>query len=182
MRLILNQFFKRAFVDLNCSWFIFLSNTCEKCFTTSQKSDLTNNSLCIKLIRFIVRVTCAPNMLVTTHNKSIILLSRYVAQSSKGDIFYGEILICITVLLLFLKCKIIKKCISILTTTCEPHIVIEPINTSNFATVSFTLHILRAFLSVKIVNIDLSRSKSSRKHMATVTKSNLSTSLKLNTW
>ena len=182
MSLIFNQFFKWTFINLYCSRFIFISNTCEKCFPTCKKSDLTYNSFCIKLIRFIVRITCSPNMFVTSHNKSIILLSGYVAQSSKRNIFYSEILICITVLLFFLKSKIIEKCISILTTTCKSHVVIEPINASNFAAVSFTLHILRTFLSVKIVNINLSSSKSSRKHMTSVTESNLSTTFKLNTW
>jgi hypothetical protein len=176
MCLIFYQFFKRTFINLYSSWFIFFSNTCKKCFTTCKKSNLTYYSLCIKLIRFIVRITCAPNMFVTSNNKSIILLPRYVAQSSKGNIFYSEILICITVLLFFLKSEIVEKSISILTTTCKTHIVIEPVNASYFTTVSFTLHILGTFLSVKIININLSRSKSSRKHVTPITESDLSTS------
>jgi len=57
-----------------------------------------------------------------------------------------------------------------------------PINAPNLIIVAFALHIRGAFLCIEIVDVNKARSNSGRKHMPTITESDLTAAFQLQDW
>jgi len=64
--------------------------------------------------------------------------------------------------------KIIEVNITILRTRCETHIIFPPINASDLVDVTFTLEVLWAIFSIKVVNKNSVQTNCTSEHMATI--------------
>ena len=113
-------------------------------------------------------VTRAVDLFVITYNESLKLSARNIAKTSKRYTLLIKVFLLESSVIFFLKLQIIKEYIPVHSTTCEAHVVVKPIDATNFVHVTLALHILRTFHRVKVVNVNCVLCNSSGKHMAAI--------------
>jgi len=119
---------------------------------------------------------------IITYNQRIVRLTWNVTKTCKYYTLLVKITFTITSLSFLLQSEIVEENVTIHATTSETHIIVIPVDAADFIIVTFTLHIQRAFLCVKVKNVNSAGSYSSCKHMSTVTEFYLSTAFQLQTW
>lgn len=86
-----------------------------------------------------------------------------------------EVQLLLTCLDFLLVLKIVEKDVAVLAATCEPCVVLEPVDSSYFVNVALTLHILRALTCVKVIDVNRILGDCCCKHVTAVAKLDFAT-------
>jgi hypothetical protein len=107
-----------------------------------------------------------------------VLSSRNVDYTCHCDVLLSKIFLSKSISFLDVE-KLPEENITSVTSGYETHIVIEPINSSDFLNMTFALEIRRVFIRIKVEYISAISSVSSSEKMTTITESDFRASLNL---
>lgn len=88
-----------------------------------------------------------------------------------------EVQLLLTCLDFLLVLQVVEKDVAVLAATCEPCVVLEPVDTSYFVNVALALHILRALTCVKVIYVNRILGDRRCKHVTAVAKLDFTTAL-----
>lgn len=172
------QLLESALPDLDAAGPVVLAHACEEVFAGRKVSDLRNHDFGVTR-SLGVGVRRAPNVFVVADDERVVLLARDVAEACELDAFLGEVLLTVSVCSLFEQLQVVEETESVHAATGEAHVVLVPVNASDFSIVALRDHVVRALLRVEVVNVNSTKVDGGSEHVTTVGESNFSAALEL---
>ena len=131
------------------SWLVFLANTSKESFGIVSNRKLGHDGTCFIWILWIFDI---PNIAITATAISLAVSSRNIDDTCHGNVPLGKFID--SVLSIFHVDEVPEIYFSIHSSRSKSHIIIEPINATNFANMTLVEILRWAFVRVKVVHLN----------------------------
>jgi hypothetical protein len=163
-------------VDDDGSWSVLLTDTAEECLTVVGHADLGTDG--VGLIWLLLHIG-VPDLAVITNAVDLILTAWNVYNTGHGNILLGEILLCISVGSLLDVEEVPEEDITTLASGDESHVILEPVDGSNFLDVTLALEVWWALIGVEVEHMGGTSSISGSKQVTSIGELDLTALLHL---